>query len=351
MEEKILYFIVSFSTPVLFIVIALMLYILSRGADILVEEAVNLSLQLGISKMIIGATIVSIGTTLPEAAVSVLAAINGNPDLALGNAVGSIIADTGLVIGFAALLGSLPVSPIVVRRQGKLQVWAGILLAVVCLPFLSGSNIAQWVGWIFIVLLIMYIYTSIKWSRQSYVKETAATSIPEEDTSISKNISLEVTIEENKESLALRIIKLITGIFLVITSSKILIPAVEVTAVRIGIPQGIIAATLVAFGTSLPELITAITAVRKGHGELAVGNVVGADILNVLFVIGASASVTAGGLDVPADFYHLQIPAMLIILLTFRMFTKHDKDEITTREGMVLFSLYIIYLVLNFVIV
>ena len=162
MEEIIHEFVVSFSTPILFLIIAIMLYILSKGADILVEEAANLSLQLGVSKMIIGATIVSLGTTLPEAAVSVLAAINGNPDLALGNAVGSIIADTGLVIGIAALLGALPVSPIVVKRQGKLQVWCGILLAVVSLPFISGSNIAQWVGWVFIILLILYIYTSIK---------------------------------------------------------------------------------------------------------------------------------------------------------------------------------------------
>src|SRR5699024_5639761 len=93
------------STLVLFIVIGVSLYILSKGADILVNEAVGLSIRWGVPKMIIGATIVSLGTTLPEATVSVFAAINGNPDLALGNAIGSIIADTGLIIGIAALIG------------------------------------------------------------------------------------------------------------------------------------------------------------------------------------------------------------------------------------------------------
>src|SRR5690554_6937104 len=150
-----------------------MLYTLSKGADILVDEAVKLSLRWGISKMIIGATIVSLGTTLPEATVSVLAAVNGNPDLALGNAIGSIIADTGLIIGIAALLGHLPVDRIVVERQGKVQVWAGVLLAFVCLPFLSGGNgnIGQWVGWLFLILLGIYIYTSIRWSRNDIINK------------------------------------------------------------------------------------------------------------------------------------------------------------------------------------
>ncbi len=376
MEALIHGYFLSFPTLVLFLIIAGMLYTISKGADILVDEAVSLSIHLGISKMIIGATIVSLGTTLPEASVSVLAALNGNPDLALGNAIGSIIADTGLIIGIAAIIGSLPVDPIVVKRQGKIQLWSGILLAVVCLPFFpnGNGNISQWVGWLFISFLIFYIYTSIKWTRNSSLDETAVSSIADEVISInededspteidtSKKTTLltvgtanqqkdseETLLVEEKSPLAMQIFKLIVGISLVIGSSKILIPAVDITAVRIGIPQSIIAATLVAFGTSLPELITAVTAVRKGHGELAIGNIVGADILNVLFVIGGAASVTAGGLNVPLNFYKLQIPTMIIILITFRLFTKGENEEITTKEGLVLLSIYIIYLVLNFI--
>ncbi len=326
----------QWSTVALFAVIAFSLLLLSKGADILVDEAVSLSIRWGIPKMIIGATIVSIGTTLPEATVSVMAAVDGNPDLALGNAIGSIIADTGLIIGISALIGRLPVDKSVVNRQGKIQLSAGFLLAIAALPVFSRTgqgNISQITGGIFLILLAAYILLTIHWSR------TAHGAMDQ--------------LKEDEVSLAIVIFKLIIGVFLVIVSSQILISSVEITAVRVGIPQGIIAATLVAFGTSLPELITCVTAVRKGHGEIAIGNIVGADILNVLFVIGSSALVTKGGLDVPFVFYKLQIPAMLIILTSFRIFTSktEDGEEINKFEGMVLFGMYAIYIVLNYVMI
>ncbi|MCR1897419.1 calcium/sodium antiporter [Irregularibacter muris] len=348
MEELLHSYLTSFPTLVLVLIICAMLYILGKGADILVDEAVSLSLQWGVPKTIVGATIVSLGTTLPEATVSVLAAVNGNPDLALGNAIGSIIVDTGLILGIAALLGRLPVDKNIVQRQGKIQVGAGVLLAVVSLPFLSGGqgNISQWMGWLFIALLITYIYISIKWSKDSSSEQ----SVPKEESSspIKEMAMTENVSEDEKGSLLVKILKLFIGIALIIGSSKVLIPAVEISAVRVGIPQSIIAATLIAFGTSLPELVTAITAVRKGHGELAIGNIVGADILNVLFVVGSAAAVTTGGLSVPTNFYKLQIPTMLIILITFRLFSRGENEEITKKEGSILLLMYCIYLVLNY---
>lgn len=328
-------YLTTYPTFVLILITGVMLYILSKGADILVDEAVLISVYLGIPKMIIGATIVSLGTTLPEASVSVLAAINGNPDLALGNAIGSIIADTGLIIGIASLIGKLPVDQLIVQRQGKIQVWSGVLLALVSLPFFSSGNgnISQLTGWLFIILLILYIFISIKW--------TSNTTLSELDINKDK-------LTEEKSPMLIQILKLLAGIALVIGSSKILIPTVEITAIRVGIPQSIIAATLIAFGTSLPELITAITAVRKGHGELAIGNIIGADILNILFVIGGTAAITKGGLNVPTNFYKLQIPTMLIILFIFRMFSKGENEEITKKEGLILLAVYLIYLLLNF---
>lgn len=332
MEELIYHYLTSFHTLILLLVIAVTLYILGKGADLLVEEAVSLSLHWGVPKMIIGATVVSLGTTLPETAVSVLAAINGNPDLALGNAIGSIIVDTGLIIGLAALMGRLPVDKTTIDRQGRIQILAGVLLAIVCIPFgrnRTVGNISQLTGIIFILLLILYIFISIKWAKKS---------------DASDNI-----LHEERSPLILQFLKLALGIFLIIISSKVLIPAVEITAIRVGIPQSIIAATLVAFGTSLPELVTAITAVRKGHGELAIGNIIGADILNVLFVIGSAAAVTKGGLNVPVNFYYLQIPAMLIILFIFRFLAKNKKHEISKKGGFILFGAYMIYLVLNYI--
>ena len=333
MEELIYSILNQASTLILLIVIGFSLFVLSKGADILVNEAVALSIRWGVPKMIIGATIVSLGTTLPEATVSVFAAINGNPDLALGNAIGSIIADTGLIIGLAALVGTLPIDRDTINRQGPLQLIAGILLSVVCLPFLSkGSEgrITQWMGFVFIGLLVIYIIGSIRGAKNS-------------------SISASSEIEGKESSLLLQLIKFALGIVLVIFSSKVLIPAVELTAIRAGIPQSVIAATLVAFGTSLPELVTAITSVKKGHGELAVGNIIGADILNVLFVVGSAAAVTKEGLLVPTNFYKLQIPTMLIVLFAFHFFAKNKDNVISKGEGAFLVGMYFIYLVLNYI--
>jgi cation:H+ antiporter len=334
MEEVIYHLIVQLPMIGLFAVIAVFLFTLAKGADLLVDEAVSLSIHWGIPKMVVGATIVSLGTTLPEATISVLAAVNGNPDLALGNAIGSIIADTGLILGLAAMIGPLAVDPKTINRQGRLQMLAVILLAVVCLPIFSAGTthgvVYQWMGIAFLVLLVGYIYLSMRWAVSSGVDEG-------------------VVLEEEKRPIWMQVSKLVLGITLVILSSRILIPTVETLAIRVGIPQGVIAATLVAFGTSLPELVTAVTAVRKGHGELAVGNIIGADILNVLFVVGSAAAVTSQGLEVPLAFYKLQIPAMILIVGFFRYVAKNAYQVINRREGLILFLLYFAYLFLNFV--
>jgi cation:H+ antiporter len=327
MEELLIHHISDYSTLVLLVIIAITLYTLSKGADILVDEAVSLSVHWGVPKMIIGATIVSLGTTLPEATVSVMAAVNGNPDLALGNAVGSIICDTSLIIGISSLLGELKVDPFTIRRQGKLQLGAGLLLILASMPFLGGY-VSQFAGFVFLALLATYIIMSLHWSKGS-------TESDEE-------------IEEEESSVFIQVTKMIAGIILIILSSKVLIPTVEITAIRVGVPQSIIAATLVAFGTSLPELVTAISSVRKGHGELAIGNIVGADILNVLFVVGASASVTRGGLLVPNEFYTLQFPVMAVALLVFRYLSTRKVNRISKVGGSVLLLIYVGYLIMNY---
>lgn len=313
----------------LFMLIGLFIYVLAKGADILVDEAVSLSLRWGIPKMMIGATIVSLGTTLPEAAVSVFAALQGHPGLALGNAVGSIICDTGLILGLAALLSPLPLIRSVVNRQGWIQLGAGLALVLLALPFTNisqmfhtGGRLPQWAGFVFLALLALYLYYSIS----SVKKEHASFDLSEMDV--------------NPGSTLKSVLKLILGIAMVIVSSRILIPMVQESAIRLHVPESIIAATLVAFGTSLPELVTALTAVRKGHGELAVGNIIGADILNVLFVAGASAAVTPGGLAAPAQFFRFLFPAMLLILIVFRVGIMYSRDSLKRPFGIILLAMY-----------
>lgn len=314
----------------LLVIIAISLYVLGKGADILVNEAIGLSIRWGIPKIIIGATIVSLGTTIPEVTVSVFAAINNNPDLALGNAIGSIITNTALILGLAAMVGVLPMDKKALGNQGRIQILTVSLFTIISLPFISKGIISQKMGFVFLGLLILYIMGTLILTKKSQ----------DEDSD---------DFHQEETSLIIQLIKLIGGVVLVIISSKILIPSVEMTAIRIGIPQSIIAATLVAFGTSLPELVTSITAVRKGHGALAIGNVTGANILNILFVIGGSAAVTKAGLVVPAIFYKLQIPTMLISIILFYLYSKNKDDIITKIQGFILLAVYIVYLGLSYI--
>lgn len=325
---------------ILLLLIAAMLYILGKSADVLVEQAVALSLHWGVPKIIIGATIISLGTTLPEASVSVLAAINGQSDMALGNGLGSIITNLGLILGLAALIGFVPVDKKLASRQGWYMILSCILLVIVSIPVFSRSSggwIAQPAGFLLVVLLILYIFFSIRMSRG---ENGSVLPVPELDAEKIK--------PDRPFSYLPIIIKLVISLILIIFSSKILIAAVEVTAGRIGIPQSIIAATLVAFGTSLPELIMALTSVRKGHGELALGNVIGANILNVLFVIGTSAAVTAGGLLVPDIYYYLHFPVLLLLFVIFRLAVSRKNKAISKLSGFILTGVYIAYLAANY---
>ena len=318
----------------LFAVIVVTLYTLGKGADWLVEEAVILSVRWGVPKVLIGATIVSLGTTTPEAAVSVLAAIKGNPDFALGNAVGSIICDTGLILGTAALIAPLPLNRRIVNRQGWLQLGAGVLLVVSCLFVgTEGRHLPQFMGFAFLVLLIVYLWQSIRWSRD--VDQDAVTE--------------EVESAEGNSNAFFVVLKLVFAIAVVVASSWILIPAAKETAIRLHVPQSIIAASIVALGTSLPEFVTAVTAARRGHGELAVGNVIGADILNVLFVAGVSAAVTRGGLVAASHFFFILFPTMLFILVVFRIGIFTSGDTLKRPFGIVLIAAYVAVMVVSYV--
>lgn len=323
------------SLAALFVIIALMLLSLSKGADMLVDEAVNLSIRAGISRVIIGATIISVGTTLPEASISVMSAVGGDPELALGNAVGSIICDTGLILGVAALIGPIPLEPGIVNRQGWLQLGSGLLLVLCCVPFMdpasaftAGGRLPRFAGVMFLVLLLFYLWFSMRWAKTTAESAGGKKTGPVGYPAILFKITIAITV--------------------VILSSKILIPAVQETAFRLSIPRGIIAATLVAFGTSLPEFVTAVTAVRKGYGELALGNIIGADILNVLFVSGLSAAVTSGGLAASREFFILLFPAMLAVLAVFRVGIALSENTLKRHFGAVLLGIYVAFAILSY---
>ncbi len=354
MEDLIQQYLEPRSALVLLGVVAVSLVALSKFADLVVDYAVVLSERSGVPKVVIGATVVSLGTTAPEVAVSVLAAFQGNPGLAMGNAVGSIICDTGLILGVACLIRPLSIPWDIANRQGWIQLAAGMLLVAFSMPwstplsaFEAGyvGQFPRWAGFLFLVLLAAYLYASVAWSR-SATKAASTEELAAEAGAATTEI-VDATEDDEEEVTGAStsiIVKLILSIVGVLISANILIPAVTILARRVNIPESILAATLVAFGTSLPELVTAVNAARRGHGDLAVGNIIGADILNALFVAGAAAAVTAGGLEVAESFYKVTFPAMIFVLVVFRVGIYACRTELSRRFGVVLLGAYLIYL-------
>jgi len=330
-------FVAEQSTLVLLIIIVVAIALLSKGADWMIDGVVDLAERTGLPKIVIGATVVSLGTTLPEAFVSVMAAYMGNPGLALGNGVGSIIADTGLIFGLTCVLAAVPVNRYILNRTGWVQVGSATLLVVIALILLAVTPegeepmLTRWVGILFLLLLATYMYVTYVWAKQG-----GGDAVEDED-------------DEGAGSMSLgrAWLMVVGGLLLVVTGARILVPAAAEIATRLGVPEDVIAATMVAFGTSLPELMTAIAAVRKGHPEITVGNIVGADVLNVLFVVGAAAF--AAPLAIPANFYYFHFPAMLIILFSFRTFIWMNRDGFFRRwQGAWLLGVYGIYVFMQY---
>jgi len=343
-EESLQSFYDNRNAVLLFGLIILLLGVLGKAADRLVGEAVVLSDRSGLPKVVIGATIVSLGTTTPETAVSVLAALQGDPGLALGNAVGSIICDTGLILGIACLIDPPKLPPVIVNRQGWLQLAAGVLLVVACWPaigvnpFTEGGYLSQVDGLVFVALLAGYLWLSVRWTKEAT-----------DDEIVQEIAELEQETGDLTAPLWTVVLKLLVSIVIVVLTSHLLIPAVSEAAERLGVPSAIIAASLVAFGTSLPELVTAVTASFRGHGDLAVGNVIGADILNVLWVSGLSAAVTPIGLHAPPEFFRVLFPAMLLVLLVFRIGVATSGERLSRGFGCVLVATYLITMLASFV--
>lgn len=327
-------------TWVLWIIAVAGIGLLVVGADRAVSSAVRLAAVLGLSPVIIGATVVSLGTTTPETVVSVRAALGGDPELSLGNGVGSIICDTALIFGLGAVLTRLPLDRFILRRHGWLQFGAGALLTVVALLLwlVAGSIdrvvIPRWIGATFVALLVGYLYISVRWARQH--PEIVLAEVPAGESGKPRD----------RAAVAGALVSLLilaAGLALVVLGSDLLIGSVREISLRYQVPKAVLAVTLVAFGTSVPELATAIVSIVKGHAELLVGNIIGADILNVLFVIGLSAAAVP--LQVTPVFYQLLLPVMMLVLLMFRVFIHTSSRTFARWHGVPLLLVYAAFIV------
>lgn len=333
---------VGLSQLVLLLIVAGCVAVLGKASDLVVEGASGIARGLGVPKVVVGATIVSLGTTSPECAVSVMAAWSGEPGLALGNAVGSIIVDSGLIFGLGCLLSRLPADRFILSRQGWVQFGSGLLLALICYRVYGAMGdeaaVGRMVGLLLVLLLGGYLFFSVRWSRQH---PDLATQMKEGADGIPQG-SMHLWL------------KIIAGLILVLMTSRVLICCViELAEHHWHIPKLVIAATLVAFATSLPELVIGLASIRRGHTELLVGNIIGADVLNVLFVVGASAiaaplPVVEVGASVPHILLYVHLPFMVAILLLFRIFifAASSVGHFQRWYGVPLLLLYVSYLYL-----
>lgn len=310
----------------LLIILIISIFLLSKSADFLVKSAVAISRSFGVSEIIIGATIVSIGTTLPEFTSSTMAALKGLGGFSLGNSVGSTITNICLVLGVGALFGVLPVN----KRSSKSHLILSVLMVSLILISIPTKSINRITGIVFFACVPLYILYIIKSEKKEIVEIPQKT----EGKLYKKNL--------------IRIIFIIVSAVLVSFFASALTNTVEIIANRVGISDAIISSTIVALGTSLPELSTVIASAKKGYGELAVGNVMGANILNIIFVLGSSLIFSPKAITVPDEFFFIHFPASIVGLLIFGYLIYNEKNNVIKKsEGMVLIFIYLIYISVN----
>ena len=302
---------------------ALSFVLLAKCADYLVEGAIDIARYLRAPPILIGIVIVGIGTTAPELAVSVTAALGDKPEVALGNAVGSVIYDDGLALPMAALFatGAIAIDRVVLRSAAIFL----ITVDLVAWYMASDGTLARVEGGALVGLFVLYLIYSF-WEQKRQPRA-------------------ETDEDEAPRSLWIVAALFVVGLAGVVVSSHFIVEATPVVAMALGLPDVVIGLVVVALGTSIPEIATCIAAARKGQGALAVGNILGADILNICWIAGASA--LANPLVVPADVVNFMFPWMLVIVLAMLGLMRFGY-ELNRWKGLVLLVLCIAYLIALF---
>lgn len=298
--------------------------ILAKCADWFVEGALEIARRLHAPPILIGIVIVSIGTTAPELAVSVQAALAGRAEYALGNAVGSVIYDDGIALPLAALLApaAIVIDKRVLRSSAVFLIAIDILAYTLCFD----GTLDRGEGLVLVLGFVGYLYF-LYWDQKRRRGE------------------VEVPPEAGGKG-RVRILLFFVGLAGVLVSSEWIVDSAPVVARHFGVPDVVIALTLIALGTSVPEIATCIVSARKGQGALAAGNILGADILNICWIAGASA--IANPLTVGAPVIHFMFPSMLVIVLTMLALMRLGWN-LNKWKGLVLLGLCAVYLIMLFV--
>ena len=298
------------------------------GGEIVVRAAVSLSERLGISPMIVGLTVIGFGTSLPELVVNVNAALSGSTGLAIGNVVGSNIANTMLVVGVAAAIQPLVVAPELMRRDTMAMMAA--TLVFIGIGILTGG-VEWWHGVLMVIALCTYLVLTVR--EDANARSMIAEPPPGEPPTAGRRLP------------GIDIALAITGLTGVIVGAEWLVTGATSLAEQLGVPDEIIGLTVIAIGTSLPELATAFVAALRGHSDVALGNVVGSNIFNLFGVAGITALFAP--LPFPANILQLDLWVLLgtAALLMLVMLTGR---RISRIEGVVLAVLYCGYIAAQF---
>ncbi|ALM52737.1 calcium/sodium antiporter [Halomonas huangheensis] len=314
--------------PVLAVIGGLILLVWS--AERFVGGAAATSAKLGLSPLLIGMLVIGFGTSAPELTVSALAASQGNPGLALGNAYGSNIANIGLILGLVALISPLAVHSSVVRRELPVLGVATLASAVMML----GGVFGRWEGTLLLVGLAAFMAFSVISSMR--------TPQPAEEDALAGDAMAEV--ESRDMTLKQGILWTLVGLVLLVVSSRVLVWGAVDIAQALGVSDLIIGLTVVAVGTSLPELASALSALRRNEHDLVLGNVVGSNLFNTLGVVGIAALISPIDVDQEVLLRDWSLmAAMTILMAVFAMGWKGREGRINRLEGAALLAMFIGY--------
>ena len=306
---------------VLFILVGIVLVL--WGADRLTDGAVAVAEKMKMPQIVIGLTIVAMGTSMPEFCVSLVSALKGTTDLAVGNIVGSNIFNTLLIVGVSAWVAPMTILKSTVRKDIPFALFASVILLIMCLD----GNISRLDAGILFVLFLVFMYVTLKGAKTKDDDTTAKTD----------------SIEDNKKTMAtwLSIVWIIVGLACLIGGSNLFVEGATKVAEHIGVSEAVIGLTIVAGGTSLPELATSVVSARKGNSGIAIGNVLGSNVFNILAILGVTGVITPMHLQgiTMLDLSMMVVSTLLVWLFSF------TKYKIARWEGIVLTIVFIGYMV------
>lgn len=304
------------------------------GADRLTEGAASLARGMRVPEIFIGLTIVAAGTSAPELFVSLVSALKGTSDLAVGNVIGSNIFNTALIVGCSAIVAPMAVAKSTVKKDIPWAAMAAFLLCLLCFddmdsPHLWGNEISRSDGMILLVVFGAFMIYTFNKARKDGM-------MPEDD----DNDDDEEKPKVNKKEVWKNVFWMVVGLACLIYGSNLFVDAASYVAYRFGVRQSVVGLTIVAGGTSLPELATSVVAARKGQSALAIGNAIGSNVFNILLILGTTAVIC------PMRIMGINIIdlSMMIVSMGLLWLFAYTKYTVSRREGFLLIGGFLAYM-------